>query len=196
MRRGSVLVRTGQTIARGAHLGNVGFSGRADFAHVHLSVRHNGNVIDPFTGDRLNSACRSSETTDRALWSDRVLDLLPYQRSQIMMVGFAGEALQHRSLVRDHRIARPDRDSKAIVVFARIINLRKGDRIKVGASGPDGFAVDHMTKPLQRNKADFTVFAGKKLRTARWAPGAYRGTIKILRNGKIFASKDAMTALD
>lgn len=196
MRRGSVRLKTGAKVERGTHIGDVGFSGRADFAHIHLSVRHNGKVIDPFTGDGLTASCRRTERTAGALWRDEVLKQFPYLGSQIMIVGFAGQAVQHARLVRDHRISAPNSNSKAMVAFARIINLRAGDRVRVRGMGPDGFAVDQITEPLERGKADFSVFAGKKLRKARWAAGTYRGTVEVLRNGQVFASKTRSIVLD
>ena len=50
LRQGSVRVATGDHVAPGEILGLVGMSGEANFPHVHLSVRHDGVTIDPFTG--------------------------------------------------------------------------------------------------------------------------------------------------
>ena len=48
MKMGTVVVVSGQSVKRGDRLGSVGFSGQADFAHVHITVRHNGRAVDPF----------------------------------------------------------------------------------------------------------------------------------------------------
>ena len=48
MKSGTVVVVSGQSVKRGERLGSVGFSGQADFAHVHITVRHNGRAVDPF----------------------------------------------------------------------------------------------------------------------------------------------------
>ena len=50
MRRGSVAVRRGDVVKRRHKLGLVGHSGRAQFPHIHLSVRYKNKVIDPFVG--------------------------------------------------------------------------------------------------------------------------------------------------
>src|SRR6266511_4821866 len=49
LRRGSIQVRVGERVERGSRLGMVGLSGKTEFPHVQLTVRRNGQVIDPFT---------------------------------------------------------------------------------------------------------------------------------------------------
>jgi murein DD-endopeptidase MepM/ murein hydrolase activator NlpD len=51
MKEGSVTVVTGEQVGRGDVLGQVGMSGRTQFPHVHISVRHSGAVVDPFAPD-------------------------------------------------------------------------------------------------------------------------------------------------
>ena len=56
LRKGSVSVKLGSKVTRGQKLGLVGQSGMAEFPHVHLSVRHLGEAVDPFSGARLGSS--------------------------------------------------------------------------------------------------------------------------------------------
>lgn len=48
MKQGSVNVKTGDKIKTGDKLGLIGSSGRADFPHLHFTIRHYGKVVDPF----------------------------------------------------------------------------------------------------------------------------------------------------
>ncbi|WP_098410577.1 M23 family metallopeptidase [Thioclava sp. ES.031] len=48
LRDGSISVTRGDQVAAGAPLGLVGQSGKAEFPHLHLSLRHDDTVIDPF----------------------------------------------------------------------------------------------------------------------------------------------------
>ena len=48
MRQGSLRVRSGQHVRAGDVLGQVGLSGDTEFPHLHLSVRLNGGIVDPF----------------------------------------------------------------------------------------------------------------------------------------------------
>ena len=56
-KRGSVTARVGDAVAAGAPLGQVGYSGRAQFAHVHLTVLKNGQIVDPFSGKTQDGTC-------------------------------------------------------------------------------------------------------------------------------------------
>lgn len=51
MKKRSVQVKTGEIVEAGTVLGQIGLSGRTQFPHVHLSVRKDGKVVDPFDPD-------------------------------------------------------------------------------------------------------------------------------------------------
>ena len=48
MARGSIRVKPGDVVAAGAPIGRVGLSGNTEYPHLHMTVRHNGVVVDPF----------------------------------------------------------------------------------------------------------------------------------------------------
>jgi len=77
------------------------------------------------------------------------------------------------------------------VLFARVINLAAGDRLRLVVEGPGGFRVDHVTPPVDRTKAIYVAGAGKRLTTTRWPPGRYRGTAEIERAGRAVAKAEA-----
>jgi murein DD-endopeptidase MepM/ murein hydrolase activator NlpD len=71
LRRGSLKVRKGDAVKAGTPLGFVGYSGHAQFAHVHLSVRQNGKIIDPFLGEAINGASQSDGgSVAPSLWQE------------------------------------------------------------------------------------------------------------------------------
>ena len=70
LRRGSVGVTRGQAVARGDRLGVVGMSGRTQFPHLHLSVRRDGAVIDPFAPSDPPRCTDAAQTAPAPLWSD------------------------------------------------------------------------------------------------------------------------------
>ena len=64
----SISVKVGDTVQVGDVLGKIRLSGRTQFPHVHISVRHNGTRIDPFApSGRLT--CNSSTDT---LWDTAI----------------------------------------------------------------------------------------------------------------------------
>jgi murein DD-endopeptidase MepM/ murein hydrolase activator NlpD len=63
LRRGSVAVRQGERVERGALLGLVGSSGKSNWPHLHFEVRKGGVSLEPFAGE-----CSST----KSLWADQL----------------------------------------------------------------------------------------------------------------------------
>ena len=55
--RGSLRVKPGDRVNMGHPLGQVGLSGKTEFPHVHLTVRLNGEVVDPFASGASEGSC-------------------------------------------------------------------------------------------------------------------------------------------
>ncbi len=181
LKQGSLVVKPGQSVQRGQRLGKVGYSGRVEFAHVHITVRHNDKVVDPFTGQGQVNSCQGDAKLDAALWSPELRSKLAYATGTIIGAGFTGAPPVHSQLEHNHQVVPAVADSSALVFFARMMNLRKGDRVQVSVRGPEGFRVDNTTKPLARSKAVYSIFAGKKLRARRWPAGRYVARVAVLR---------------
>lgn len=177
----SLMVRPGQKVRRGERLGTVGYSGRADFAHVHMTVRYRGEVIDPFTGLSQNNACQKEAGLDGSLWSAEVARQMGYRSGSVFDSGFAGAVPNHDRMERNHVVEPVRADSPVMIFYARLLNLRKGDKLQLAVRGPAGFSVQNTTKPLAKNKAVYSIFAGKKRKADRWPAGHYSATIEVLR---------------
>lgn len=195
MRRGSVTVRKGDTVAQGQRLGDVGYSGLAEFAHLHLSVRHDGAVIDPFSGRSPDGACSSDPTAASGLWNDEARDALGYEPGRIIAASFTGELPKLEALEQNHQLAEPERSSDQLLLFARIMNLRAGDRIRIDISGPSGFAIKSTTKPIDRNKAMYLSYAGKRRTADAWPAGRYNGKAQLLRGADVVSQMTASFTL-
>ena len=200
MRRGSVAVRSGEAVARGAHLGSVGFSGFADFAHLHFAVRRNGAVIDPYSGDTVGAAsCRQdvvAKPRETGLWDDGAVQALPYRRGEFIESGFA--AAIPSTLQLEHgggRVAAPSPESDGLVFFARAINAIKGDSIRIRVKGPGGFGIETTGDALDRDKAVVVQAAGRKRSWRRWAAGTYKGLAELVREGQVVATTSGVLEL-
>lgn len=183
--KGSVVVKSSQPIARGDKLGDTGYSGDADFAHVHLQVRHNAEVIDPFSGQSQSAQCLRDRSANLSLWQPETAKALTYNDGQALKAGFTVQPPTPQSI----EIRTPDQPgatSKALIFFAHFINLHAGDQVKLSVSGPDAFAVEETSKPLDRNKATWISYAGKRLTKPAWPAGHYAGRATVLRDGKTF----------
>ncbi len=76
MRKGSLALKRGSRVKRGDRLGEVGYSGLVEFAHLHFMVRHAGKVIDPESGLRIGQPCLEGTGADvpGSLWDAAARD--------------------------------------------------------------------------------------------------------------------------
>lgn len=200
LRRGSVAVRNGETVSAGQRLGSVGYSGKADFAHLHFEVRKDGRTVDPFLGEivaglqsegaQCDPRMRGGGTRSKtSMWADEAAQQMVYRTGVILDAGFSGRTLGSSEYERDHRIAPPTADSPALVFAVRAMNLQKGDRIRMKVTGPGGFEVGSDGKPVDRPKAIWVAYAGKRLKAERWASGTYSGVGEVVRDGEVVSSR-------
>lgn len=188
MKSGSVRVGKGQTVKRGMQLGEVGFSGAVDFAHVHLAVRHDGKVVDPFLPDAVNATCQR-DAKGPGLWEPQAAAAFPYRNGEIVSAGFAGAPPEYNQLEKDHTAFVPlSATGPALLVYGRFLNLLKGDMIRLVAKGPGGGIIEEVSKALDRDKATFVSYAGKKRGEASWPSGQYEGRVELVRGDGVIAT--------
>ena len=176
MRQGSVLVRPGEKIATGTPLGLIGQSGMADFPHVHLSLRHNGEKIDPFAPDP-KATC--SPAPGPTLWTVPE----PYEPGGFLAAGFA-TTVPSFDVIRAGLPTSPfPAISPGIVLWAYAFGTRAGDQMTFNVTGPEGQLLQE-TIPLDKTQAQMFRAIGKKLTAAAWPSGVYDGTIVLMRDGE------------
>lgn len=185
LRRGSVRVKIGEQVERGAILGEVGFSGLADSAHLHLTVRRQGKPVDPFTGRSPDGSCLRDGAAAAPLFEPAVLAAFPYADTTVLQLGFAERPLGWAELEHDHTTAQAVTPaSPALVFFIRLTHLRAGDRVALDLKGPGGLDITTPGVAVDRNKPIFVAHAGARRRQAPWPAGSYEGTATVIRDGK------------
>ncbi|MEM7320270.1 MAG: M23 family metallopeptidase [Pseudomonadota bacterium] len=183
MKLGSLQVRTGDRVKRGQVLGQVGLSGKTQFPHLHLSVRRNGDVVDPFDlSDRASCGAQGAH-----IWQDKP-DYVP---GGLLAVGFSPN-LPEYDAIKAGTAAHPELepDAPGLVVFGLMFGGRTGDTVEIDISGPQGFERRHEDQ-IDRNRAQYFRAFGSRLRQERWPAGLYSGTVTIRRDGEVL---DTMTA--
>jgi hypothetical protein len=178
LRQGSVVVKEGQNIAAGTKLGEVGYSGNVTFPHVHVQVTKNGSVVDPFLLDA-TIPCRRGGTP---LWSASALAALAYRPGALLALGITDRGITLEELETGAALAAPSRHTP-IVAYAWGINLQGGDVVDIKVTH-GGKVVAANSQRLERNKAQFMLFAGKKAPTGGWSQGRYTSTVEVIRDGK------------
>ncbi|WP_246035937.1 M23 family metallopeptidase [Aliishimia ponticola] len=182
LRRGSITVRNGQTVDAGTQIGLVGLSGRTQFPHVHLSVRKDGQPIDPFAPDATScSITRPAED----LW----IKTPDYQPGGIISAGFSTQipdydaVKQGRAGIDELRL-----DSPALVLWGHVFGSRPGDTLRLSITGPDGATVIEKDLALEKAQAQLFRAIGRKTGGASWfGPGQYRGDVALIRDGTVIS---------
>jgi hypothetical protein len=189
LHQGSVRVRPGEAVAAGQELGLVGMSGEANFPHVHLSVRHDGRPIDPFSGLGMEALCAQAGT---ALWRRDLQPLLEYREVPIAVVGLTDRVPEHEAIVAGTAAATAlGRGSPALVGYVLGYGLRPGDRIGIAITGPDGAVVGRARFTVEEEAPRATRSAGRKAPPEGWPPGTYRVEASVERDGRRWSRSQA-----
>lgn len=177
MRKGSVAVKEGQRVSRGDVLGQIGLSGKTQFPHLHLSVRKDGAVIDPFDAtDRAKCGIHGA-----SLWADEI----KYSHGGLLQIGFSNTIPKYDA-VRRGTAAQSELpgDAAGLVLFAFAFMGRAGDQVQFTILDPKGQVFLENTVALPRAQSRFFRAAGKKLRAASWPGGTYSGQVSLIRDGQ------------
>jgi hypothetical protein len=181
--QGSVRVKRGDRVASGQQIAQVGLSGRTQFPHLHLTVRHQGRVVDPFAFDAHEGSCGEG----LSLWTAPQRTALAYRERVVLNAGFAAGRVTSEQIESGEigRGALPA-DAPALTAFVRAVGLRTGDVQRLSIIGPDGsLFAQHTEIPLDRSKAQYVLFVGKNRSGTSWPPGSYQATYSVTNAGRV-----------
>lgn len=189
MAKGSVAVKTGQRVRMGQELGHVGLSGRTQYPHLHLAIRKDGKVIDPFHPQGLPDCTALTDPHDQ-LWQVP----LDYPAGGIVSSGLSDDLPSYDAIKAGtaHNATLPA-DGPALVGWVFVYGPRAGDVLRLHLDGPEG-RVARQDIDLTKNQVlAFRAF-GKKTRTP-WPPGLYRVQSWLLRDGEVLDAHTAEAAI-
>lgn len=187
MKQGSVVVERGQRVAANTVLGQVGLSGKTQFPHLHISLRQNGEVTDPFapTGE----ACNATPTG--TLWQDTP----PYQAGGLIDAGFAIRVPEYAEIkAGDAHVHQLDQSAPALVGWAYGYGTQKGDVMQITLTGPSGTVIDKRIL-LQKSQAQMFRAVGRRRPDGGWDPGHYRAVTKLIRKGEVVDQREVWLEL-
>jgi hypothetical protein len=186
--KGSIEVRSGDTVAIGTVLGQVGLSGQTQFPHLHLSVRKDSNVVDPFDPDGLIACIAPSAST---LWSIPI-DAPP---GGLIAAGFAAGVPEYDVIKAGSAAAETLQTSDPLVVWGFIFGGREADEINLQIFGPEGEVVDQ-TVILERTQSQLFRATGRRAPTGGWLAGDYTGEIQLVREGNVLSTATTSVTLN
>jgi hypothetical protein len=174
MKQGSVVVHAGDAVDTGTPLGQIGQTGQAEFPHLHLSLRHSGEKLDPFAPDSL-ATCGSDVAE---LWAPPI----PYQPGGLIGIGITDAIPEYDAI--KVGLASPDlpATAPALVVWAFLYGSQTGDVVHLILTGPEGDVLNEDVR-LEKPQAQLFRAVGKKLKADAWPTGSYTGTASLIRNG-------------
>jgi hypothetical protein len=176
LKRGSVRVRSGDRISAGDVLGQVGLSGKTQFPHVHLSVRKDGKVVDPFAPVARDSCGASGKT----LWASAP----NYAATGILNAGFATRIPSFAEVKDGPTPPSLQQSDPALVLWAYGYGAKPGDLLHLNIQGPNGTLINQDIV-LEKTQAQYFRAIGKKRPKTGFAAGRYTGTIKLTRDGRV-----------
>lgn len=181
MLKGSLTVKKGDAVTAGQALGLVGLSGATSYPHLHLTVRKDKEIIDPFVGLSRQDDCGPGQDP---LWKADVMASLPYRPTALFSAGFTPDKPHHEK-ARDgaYRAKTLKRDAPVLVLWVDMFRVRKGDRVSFTITGPGASKVFRRAATIEKDQARRFAFAGTRRKTPLWPRGVYRGEIKLVRAG-------------
>lgn len=181
LKRGSVTVRAGQRVRRGARIGSIGLSGRTTYPHLHLTVRRDGQVVDPFSGQSVGDAVGGCGDVSGGLWAQPV----DYEPAALLDARFSRRAPRFVEVERGDDRQEKDLETAPVLAFwTRILGVRQGDVVTLELIGADGEALAADASTLEKDQAVAFRFVGARLKGVRWPAGVYRGRVTLRRQGR------------
>lgn len=183
--RGSIKVKQGDTVEAGQPIAQVGLSGNTEYPHLHLTVRHGAETIDPFAPAEGRKDCHPQGASGSGLWDTAAANALSYRRGVVLNAGFAAAPVS-MDAVEAGGISQPSASSENLLAYVRAINLEGGDVQRLVIKRPDGSVlVQSQLAALDRAKAQYVMYAGKPTPAGGWPAGAYVATYTVERGGAI-----------
>lgn len=180
--KGSVTFRSGDIVKTGDKLGRIGFSGRTEFPHLHLSTRKDGEPVDPFGAQKMAQNCNVAEAD--SLWSATARQHLTYQPGGVVDIGISGAPPVLAAIRQGSQVPLSSADASALIIWARVFGVRTGDKLTLRLIGPTGEVIRNSTD-MTRNRAEEMRYAGRRSPTG-WPKGRYSAVATIIRAGRPF----------
>ncbi|MFB2938850.1 M23 family metallopeptidase [Aerosakkonemataceae cyanobacterium BLCC-F154] len=180
LRKGSVAVKPNTSVSSGAVLGMVGESGLASFPHVHLTVRYQNKVVDPFVGTGSSQGCNVAR---QSLWQQP----LEYVSTGLIRSGFApkqptmGEIWQG-----EFGETSLGKNNPALLFWVQAFGVRQGDEEQFRLITPDGKVSIDRKQPLKSTHRVWLSYVGKRNSANQpLIPGVWRGEYRLVRGNKV-----------
>lgn len=183
LRLGSVRVSQGQDIPSGTPLGLVGLSGQTNHPHLHLTVLHKGQAVDPFDPEP-DGSC---ETASQGLWKTAPV----YYGTGLVTAGFSDRVPSFEEVRTGAARIEDGHRTAPLVVYAFAAHAEHGDILQIEARAPDGLVIFRQRSLLRDPQVSTMRAYGKKAPSSGWKAGDYLGEVTLFRNDTVIAHRFA-----
>lgn len=186
LRQGSISVRPGQRVGSGERIGLIGLSGNSEFPHLHFTVRHRGEAVDPFVGGATPAPC-NVEARPAGLWAAATARSLGYTPTAVIAGGLASTVPPKAVAERDPPPGLGGRQAP-LILWVDTIGARAGDRQHFSIAGPDGQIVHDQQSLVEGGGLSWFAYSGKRAPPTGWPGGRYTGRYLLKRGGATVAT--------
>lgn len=180
LRQGSIAIKPNTSVGSGAVLGMVGESGLASFPHVHLTVRYQNKVVDPFVGTGNTQGCN---VVRQSLWQQP----LEYVPTGLIRTGFATKQPEMAEIWQGQFAETTlGTNNPALLFWVQAFGVRQGDEEQFRLLAPDGKAIVNSKQQLKSTNRVRLSYVGKKNSASQpLVPGVWRGEYRLVRGNKV-----------
>lgn len=182
LRQNSILVKPNDRVTAGQVLGLIGESGLASFPHVHLSVRYQGQEIDPSVGVTSDTGC---EVKPNPLWAQP----LAYKPTGLIRSGISPTPPTLEQLwqgaYQTHQLSS---QNAALVFWVHLYGVLAGDKESFEIRDPAGQVIVMDQRTSDRPNRVAMGFVGKKFTPGTLKPGNWTGIYTLQRQNETIIS--------
>ncbi len=178
---GTAQIPVGTAVGRGDVLGRLTpFKwGTSPAAVMGFAVTKDGRALDPFRPEPSSADCGVSSDTR---WSPAAQAALGYVATAVLDAGFAAKDLDAAGLQAGD-LPPVTRESTHLSFWVRRVGLRAGDRELIQVLDPAGGPVSRHEVVAEAARAAGLLQLARRNPAASWAPGTYRATYTLTRDG-------------
>jgi len=180
LRQGSVVVKPNTSVSSGTVLGMVGESGLASFPHVHLTVRYQNKVVDPFVGTGNPQGCNVRR---QSLWQQP----LEYVPTGLIRTGFAPKQPKMAEIWQGQFAdTNLGKNNPLLLFWVQAFGVLQGDEEQFRLIAPDGKVVINSKQQLKSANRVWLSYVGKKnSATQPLVSGVWRGEYRLVRGNRV-----------
>ncbi|MBO6784630.1 MAG: M23 family metallopeptidase [Alphaproteobacteria bacterium] len=186
MARGSVAVRSGDPVMAGQVLGRIGSSGWSEFPHLHFQLERDGAPLDPFVDARpaFGGACVTPAVREASLWRQPSANNADeYGDVHIRLFGMTTNLPDWDVAKFDGYAEEATTDASALVAYVVLFGAPEGAIISFEIEGPAGEDVHRNTRVVERGRAEYFAYSGRKRPDGGWPAGVYTGRVAVSGEG-------------